>query len=374
MIELHTRIDRGHPNVLARRDLVQLVQMPERAPSAAADRADRRAKGRERDSPPGRTRLGRRATSARSAVRAARLSGASMTKQSTPSAGIGQLPDDPQLESCRELLGNPLPVRAAGLRRIAADIAGIGTKVERRQAKHHQHFASRRASARPQPRSPRPARRSRARTAPAASNARRQAARIVIGPPARPTARRSAPCGSARSFCTASPDCAAGTSSTNAWVVVGPSTIRRAGARDHPPQLRLGDRRVEHHGDRVARGRRSRSRRRVSGRLGSSPVSSASSVPRIASPANCAAMSMRIHGCVDRQPSAARVRQRRGRIAAFGARRCRGTRGRRRFRERRDRGAGRKDVAQPIHLVPALRAGRDVPLDPSELFARAGSR
>ena len=44
----------------------------------------------------------------------------------------------------RKLLGKPAPGGAAGLRRVTADVAGIGAKMERRQAKHHQHFAGRR--------------------------------------------------------------------------------------------------------------------------------------------------------------------------------------------------------------------------------------
>jgi hypothetical protein len=70
-----------------------------------------------------------------------RFAGTSMTKQSTPSAGIGQLPTSTQVEPRGKLLGNALPSAASRLPRIASAIVGIRTKVRRGQSQHHQHFA-----------------------------------------------------------------------------------------------------------------------------------------------------------------------------------------------------------------------------------------
>ena len=181
--------------------------MPQRAPSAAVDRADHRGRGRERDSSPGRTRLAHRATSARSAVRSGRSSGASITKQTTPSAGIGQLLTIRNLNRAASSSAIRCLSGAAGLRRVAADIAGIGTKVKRRQAKHHQHFARGRVRLGRRLESARSARRRRGRTAPAgATRAARRRGSSSTGLAPNGSAKRTM--GSARSLCDGAPSTA----------------------------------------------------------------------------------------------------------------------------------------------------------------------
>ena len=133
-----------------------------------------------------------------------RFSGASMTKQSTPSAGIGQLPTIAQLESRRELLGNPLPAGAAGLRRIAADDSRHRDESGAAAGEASPALRGSPLWRRPSGRSPR-LRAAKAKRAqaprPAARAARPRG--CVIAPPARPEARRSAP--SARRAASARP-------------------------------------------------------------------------------------------------------------------------------------------------------------------------
>ena len=137
MIELDARIDRGHANVPARRDTVQLVQVPE--PRRGLQRIERVVVRQDAEVihrlhglDPGVERQALDQGLERKSFRSLHDEAIDTERRHRPAS------DDPQLEAGRKRLGNPLPVGAAGLGRVAADIAGVGTKVERRQAKHHQ--------------------------------------------------------------------------------------------------------------------------------------------------------------------------------------------------------------------------------------------